>query len=142
MLVYSIYITFFFCFNAIFIYHMHVFLSNFVCQFQKVNTGRFRHRRKSSVEINSDIFLNTLNVEDVNSSAIQDVINSPSTAQRLHDSSQIEQQVREYWAATQIQTAFRGFLVLYLFYYYGFVFFAFAYYHFYDLMITFRLGGL
>ncbi|XP_076898504.1 protein IQ-DOMAIN 5-like [Bidens hawaiensis] len=76
----------------------------------KVNTGRFRHRRKSSVEINSDIFLNTLNVEDVNSSAIQDVINSPSTAQRLQDSSQIEQQVREYWAATQIQTAFRGFL--------------------------------
>ncbi|XP_076899126.1 protein IQ-DOMAIN 5-like [Bidens hawaiensis] len=76
----------------------------------KVNTGRFRHRRKSSVEINSDIFLNNLNVEDVNSSAIQDVINSPSTAQRLQNSSQIEQQVREYWAATQIQTAFRGVL--------------------------------
>ncbi|KAI3756671.1 hypothetical protein L1987_56493 [Smallanthus sonchifolius] len=76
----------------------------------KVNNGRFRHRRKSSIEINSDIFLNKLDAEEINSSAIQDVTNSPSTPRQVQTSSQMEQQVREYWAATCIQTAFRGFL--------------------------------
>ncbi|KAK9068115.1 hypothetical protein SSX86_012228 [Deinandra increscens subsp. villosa] len=76
----------------------------------RVNTGKFRHRRKSSVEINSDIFLNKLNAEDGNSSAIQDVTNSPSATLQRKDSSQMEQREREKWAATHIQTAFRGFL--------------------------------
>lgn len=90
----------------------HLHLHN---QFQKVNNGRFRHRRKSSVEINNDIFLNKLNVEDDNHSAIQDVTNSSSAPHQLQDSSQMEQQMRENWAATHIQTAFRGFLVLFVF---------------------------
>ncbi|KAI3829024.1 hypothetical protein L1987_03138 [Smallanthus sonchifolius] len=76
----------------------------------RVNTGKFRHRRKSSIEIKSDIVLNKLNVEDGNSSATQDVTNSPSTTLQMQDSSQMEQHMREKRAATRIQTAFRGFL--------------------------------
>ncbi|KAL4567583.1 hypothetical protein LXL04_023171 [Taraxacum kok-saghyz] len=66
-------------------------------------TGKFGHRRRSSTEINSGIFVNKQN-EDGNSSAIQDVTDSVS------DSPQMEQRMREEWAATYIQTAFRGFL--------------------------------
>lgn len=77
-----------------------------------MSTGKFRHRRKGSVEINSDSFLNKLNVEDGNNSAIQDVTDSSSISHQLQDSSQMEQRMREDWAATHIQTAFRGFLVL------------------------------
>nr|XP_043628154.1 protein IQ-DOMAIN 5-like [Erigeron canadensis] len=76
----------------------------------KVSTGKFRHRRNSSIEINSDIFLNKLNVEDGNSTGIQDVAESSSTPHQVQGSSQIEQHMREEWAATHIQTAFRGFL--------------------------------
>ncbi|KAI7741892.1 hypothetical protein M8C21_008874 [Ambrosia artemisiifolia] len=76
----------------------------------RVNTGKLRHRRKSSIEINNDSFLNKLNVEDGNSSATQDVTNSPSSTLQMQESSQMEQQMREKWAATLIQTAFRGFL--------------------------------
>lgn len=76
----------------------------------RVDTRKFRHRRKSSIEINSETFLNKLNVEDGNSSAIQDATNSPSTPQQAQDPSQMDQRMREEWAATHIQTAFRGFL--------------------------------
>ncbi|KAI3700428.1 hypothetical protein L2E82_45056 [Cichorium intybus] len=69
------------------------------------NTGKFCHRR-SSTEISSGIFVNKLN-EDGNS---QDVTNSPSISIQVGDSSQMEQRMREEWAATHIQTAFRGFL--------------------------------
>ncbi|CAH1412518.1 unnamed protein product [Lactuca virosa] len=72
----------------------------------KGNSGKFRHRRRSSTEINSDSFLNKLN-EDGNSSAIQDNTFSPLEVQ---NSSEMEQHRREEWAATHIQTAFRGFL--------------------------------
>lgn len=79
-----------------------------------MNTGKFRHRRKSSIQINGDIFLEKLNAEDGDSSAIQDVTNSPSSTLQVQDSSQMEQQMKENWAATHIQTAFRGFLVLFI----------------------------
>ncbi|KAJ0672763.1 putative IQ motif, EF-hand binding protein [Helianthus annuus] len=79
-------------------------------QFQRANAGKFRHRRKKSTEINNESFLNKLNVEDGNSSAAQDVTNSSSSTLQMQDSSQMEQQMREKWAATLIQTAFRGFL--------------------------------
>ncbi|XP_071687075.1 protein IQ-DOMAIN 5 [Rutidosis leptorrhynchoides] len=76
----------------------------------RVGTGKSRHRRKGSIEINSDIFLNKVNVEDGNSSAIQDVTDSSSVSHQMQDSSQMDQQMREEWAAMHIQTAFRGFL--------------------------------
>ncbi|KAJ0851090.1 putative IQ motif, EF-hand binding protein [Helianthus annuus] len=76
----------------------------------RANAGKFRHRRKKSTEINNESFLNKLNVEDGNSSAAQDVTNSSSSTLQMQDSSQMEQQMREKWAATLIQTAFRGFL--------------------------------
>ncbi|XP_076929336.1 protein IQ-DOMAIN 5-like [Bidens hawaiensis] len=76
----------------------------------RVNTGKFRHRRKNSVEINSEDFLTKLNAEDGNSSAVHDATNSSSTTLQMHDSSQTEQHMRETWAATHIQAAFRGFL--------------------------------
>ncbi|XP_076929779.1 protein IQ-DOMAIN 5-like [Bidens hawaiensis] len=76
-----------------------------------LNAGKFRHRRKTSVEINNGDFLTKLNAEDGNSSAVQDVTNSSSsTTLQIQDSSQMEQHMRETWAATHIQTAFRGFL--------------------------------
>lgn len=77
---------------------------------RRVSNGKSRHRRRSSVEINDDNFLNKLNIEDGSSSAIQDVSDSSSTALRVRDSSQMEQHMREERAATCIQTAFRGFL--------------------------------
>lgn len=82
--------------------------------FQKVNNGKFSHRRRGSIEINDDTFLNKLNGEDGNSSAIQAVASSSYAPVHVQDSSQMEQHMREEWAATQIQTAFRGFLVLVL----------------------------
>nr|KAJ0218303.1 hypothetical protein LSAT_V11C300147540 [Lactuca sativa] len=70
------------------------------------NSGKFRHRRRNSTEINTDNFLNKLN-EDGNSSGIQDNTESPLEVQ---NSSEMEQRMRKEWAATHIQTAFRGFL--------------------------------
>ncbi|KAD6452977.1 hypothetical protein E3N88_07682 [Mikania micrantha] len=75
-----------------------------------VNTGKFRHQRKSSMEINSDNYLSKLNAEIGNNSAIQDDTNSPSITIQKQDLSHMEQHMREKWAATHIQTAFRGFL--------------------------------
>ncbi|KAL7610352.1 hypothetical protein Lser_V15G13762 [Lactuca serriola] len=72
----------------------------------KGNSGKFRHRRRNSTEINTDNFLNKLN-EDGNSSGIQDNTESPLEVQ---NSSEMEQRMRKEWAATHIQTAFRGFL--------------------------------
>lgn len=81
-----------------------------------VGTGKFRHRRKQSVEIEHDIFKHEFDqhaarsVEDANIRSITDVSDSPSTSLQVRDSSQMEQSMREEWAAIRIQTAFRGFL--------------------------------
>ena len=88
-------------------------------QFQAtVNTRKFRHWRKNSVEITDDIFQNKVNqnsadvVEDGHSNAVPDVIDSPSVSFQMQDSSQTKVLPREEWAAIRIQTAFRGILVL------------------------------
>lgn len=81
-----------------------------------VNTRKFRHRRKNSVEITENIFQNKLNqnpadlVEDGHSSAVPDTIDSPSILLQMQDSSQTKLRPREEWAAIRIQTAFRGIL--------------------------------
>ncbi|KAK2991142.1 hypothetical protein RJ640_015821 [Escallonia rubra] len=74
---------------------------------------KFRHRRKQSIDLNTDILqeefdVNAPNpVEDTKIDLIPDAARSPSSSHRVRDASH---NVREEWAATRIQTAFRGFL--------------------------------
>lgn len=78
-------------------------------------TGKFWHRRKHSVEIETDILQDELNqdaarpAEDTNILPISDATGTPSTSLQVADAAQI-QYSREEWAAIRIQTAFRGFL--------------------------------
>uniref|UniRef100_A0A5B6ZJX6 IQ-domain 5 n=1 Tax=Davidia involucrata TaxID=16924 RepID=A0A5B6ZJX6_DAVIN len=79
------------------------------------STGKFWHRRKHSVEIDTDILQDEFNqnaappVADTNIHSVPDV-GSPSSSLQVQDAAQIQQNMREEWAATHIQTAFRGFL--------------------------------
>ncbi|KAL3518646.1 hypothetical protein ACH5RR_021235 [Cinchona calisaya] len=81
----------------------------------KSGTGKFWHRRKHSVEIDADILQDEFNhdaarpAEDANIPSISDATGTPSSSVQVADASQI-QYSREEWAATRIQTAFRGFL--------------------------------
>ncbi|KAL4567564.1 hypothetical protein LXL04_023152 [Taraxacum kok-saghyz] len=71
-----------------------------------VNFGKFRHRRKNSIEINNNIYQNNPN-QNPDQEPVQDV----STSLQIQDSSsQTKSQTREEWAAIRIQTAFRGIL--------------------------------
>nr|DAD48316.1 TPA_asm: hypothetical protein HUJ06_018253 [Nelumbo nucifera] len=77
--------------------------------------GRFWHRRKQSVEIDFDI----LNDECAQNAALltgrandqsnSDSIRSPASSFQVQPV-QVERNTKEEWAATRIQTAFRGFL--------------------------------
>ncbi|KAL6976481.1 Protein IQ-DOMAIN 5 [Sarracenia purpurea var. burkii] len=79
-------------------------------------TGKFQHRRKNSVEIDANIIQDKFNhnvdplVVDANIHSIPEVISSPSSSLQVQDVPEVQQNMREEWAATRIQTAFRGFL--------------------------------
>ncbi|XP_059659677.1 protein IQ-DOMAIN 5 [Cornus florida] len=81
-----------------------------------VGTGKFWHRRKHSVEFDTDIVQDEFNqnaappVEDASIDSVPDAVCSPSCSLTVQDAAQIEQNMKEEWAATFIQTAFRGFL--------------------------------
>ena len=85
---------------------------------QKIaGTGKYWHRRKNSVEINTDILQHefthndAIPIEDTNIHPNPNAAGSPSTSLLIRDASQVEPNTTEEWAATRIQTAFRGFLV-------------------------------
>ncbi|XP_009785649.1 protein IQ-DOMAIN 5 [Nicotiana tabacum] len=81
-------------------------------------TGKFWHRRKHSVEIDSDLLQRELahndaiarSVEDISSTSVPVAASSPSSSHQLHHAPQIQQSMIEESAAIRIQTAFRGFL--------------------------------
>ncbi|MCD9637743.1 hypothetical protein HAX54_021181 [Datura stramonium] len=83
-------------------------------------TGKFWHRRKHSVEIDSNLLQKELtyddtvagSVEDISSTSVPVASNSPSSSHQLDHAPQAKQSMREEMAAIRIQTAFRGFLVL------------------------------
>lgn len=51
-------------------------------------------------------------VGDANTNAIAETVGSPSDSLQVQNIVHDQQNIREEWAATRIQTAFRGFLVL------------------------------
>lgn len=86
---------------------------------QRIAAGsKFWHRRKHSVEINTDLLQVALDqnaaqqVGDVDLNSGPDPAGSPSGSNQAQDAVQVQQNAKEEWAATYIQTAFRGFLVL------------------------------
>ncbi|XP_047983907.1 protein IQ-DOMAIN 5-like [Salvia hispanica] len=83
------------------------------------STGKSRHRRKHSVEIDSHVLENEFNQNGVtanyeskaaNFQSVSEPASSPSTSLQVQNVPQIQQNRREEWAAIRIQTAFRGFL--------------------------------
>ncbi|GMH12194.1 hypothetical protein Nepgr_014035 [Nepenthes gracilis] len=78
--------------------------------------GKSRHRRKHSIEVDNDKFQEELvhlsgqPDGDANITSVSDAAASPSTSLQVHNDSQDQQRMKEEWAATYIQTAFRGFL--------------------------------
>ncbi|CAK9184662.1 unnamed protein product [Ilex paraguariensis] len=80
------------------------------------STGKFWHRRKHSVEIDTNILEDELNhntakpIDETSIYSIPVVSGSPSSSVQVQDAAQSEQNMREEWAAIRIQTAFRGFL--------------------------------
>lgn len=83
--------------------------------------GKIWHRRKYSVEIDANILQDESNqdavtsVEDSNFQQVSDSTSSPAASVQVQNAAQVQQKMREEWAAIRIQTAFRGFLVLTLF---------------------------
>ncbi|GMP91719.1 hypothetical protein CsSME_00042287 [Camellia sinensis var. sinensis] len=81
-------------------------------------TRKFQHQRKHSVEIDADVIQDDFNhnaappIVDANILSIPDAAGSPSSLLQVQDAVQDQQNMREEWAATCIQTTFRGFLVL------------------------------
>ncbi|KAF3669898.1 hypothetical protein FXO38_07376 [Capsicum annuum] len=81
-------------------------------------TGKFWHRRKHSVEIDSNLLQKELNyndavagsVEVISSSSVPVAFSSPSSSHQLYHAPQVKQSMKEELAAIRIQTAFRGFL--------------------------------
>lgn len=87
-----------------------------VCQsWQTTTPNRFWHRRKHSIEIDSDRLQHEFDANAAlpigNIQLNPDVVDSPSSSLEVQNA-QSEQNVREECAATCIQTAFRGFLVI------------------------------
>ncbi|MBA0558066.1 hypothetical protein Golob_015103 [Gossypium lobatum] len=78
-------------------------------------TSKFRHRRKHSIEFDTDKLQEGLDqnaaspARDANTQAIADAAGSPSGSLEVRDAA-LNELVMEEWAATRIQTAFRGFL--------------------------------
>ncbi|XP_019199589.1 PREDICTED: protein IQ-DOMAIN 1-like [Ipomoea nil] len=85
---------------------------------KSAGTRKSRHRRKHSVEIDSDLIQSEFSHNDNASTSVGDFkvssapvsVGSPSCSHQLEDAPQIQQSMREEWAAIRIQTAFRGFL--------------------------------
>ncbi|CAL5354107.1 unnamed protein product [Camellia sinensis] len=79
-------------------------------------TRKFQHQRKHSVEIDADVIQDDFNhnaappIVDANILSIPDAAGSPSSLLQVQDAVQDQQNMREEWAATCIQTTFRGFL--------------------------------
>ncbi|WMV56249.1 hypothetical protein MTR67_049634 [Solanum verrucosum] len=81
-------------------------------------TGKFWHRRKHSVEIDSNLLQKELtyndagagSIEDISSTSVPVASSSPSSSHQLHHAPLVKQNMREELAAIRIQTAFRGFL--------------------------------
>lgn len=82
-------------------------------------TGKPRHRRKHSVDLDNKLHCNELShngdnastsVEDANIASVQIASFSPSTSHQNRDEPQVHPNIREDTAAICIQTAFRGFL--------------------------------
>ncbi|XVF19601.1 hypothetical protein REPUB_Repub11eG0125000 [Reevesia pubescens] len=78
-------------------------------------SSKFRHRRKHSVEFDSNKFQEELDqnaalpFEDANTQVTADAAGSPFGSLEVHEAP-LNEHAREEWAATRIQTAFRGFL--------------------------------
>ncbi|OVA07182.1 IQ motif [Macleaya cordata] len=83
---------------------------------RKASGARFWHRRKHTVEIDGDVFKdefveNTASVTgDANIQSTSDIASSPSSVLQVQTVAQVQPNVKEEWAATRLQTAFRGFL--------------------------------
>ncbi|KAF8403388.1 hypothetical protein HHK36_011490 [Tetracentron sinense] len=92
-------------------------LSNVLETLQRTTpASRFWYRRKHSVEIDTDILKEEVThntappVGDANIHSNSDTASSPSSSLQVQAAAQVQQNVKEDWAATHIQTAFRGFL--------------------------------
>ncbi|KAL2485552.1 IQ-domain 5 [Abeliophyllum distichum] len=77
--------------------------------------GKIWHRRKHSVEIDTNILQDEFNQdvatsEDANFQQVSDSTSSPSASLQVQNAAQVQQKVIGEWAAVRIQTAFRGFL--------------------------------
>ncbi|KAK1398329.1 IQ motif, EF-hand binding site [Heracleum sosnowskyi] len=77
-------------------------------------SGKSLHRRRHSVEIESDVLQDEFNDKSVTpvkaEHSASEAGASPSNSLQMTNVSQAEQNMREQWAATCIQTAFRGVL--------------------------------
>lgn len=86
---------------------------------QRTATSKFRQRRKHSVDFDADKLQEEFKdnvaepVGDANHSVL-DASESPSASLQVQDVAHNQKALREEWAATRIQTAFRGFLVFFL----------------------------
>ncbi|CAI9778304.1 unnamed protein product [Fraxinus pennsylvanica] len=78
--------------------------------------GKIWHRRKHSVEIDTNILQDEFDqdaatsVEDPNFQQVSDSTSSPSASLQVQNAAQVQQKMRAEWAVIRIQTAFRGFL--------------------------------
>lgn len=77
--------------------------------------GKSRHRRNHSVEIDNNALQgeqgqNNEPSGDANVRSVSDIAASPSTSIQVESEAEEQRRIREEWAATYIQTAFRGFL--------------------------------
>ncbi|XP_022731988.1 protein IQ-DOMAIN 1-like [Durio zibethinus] len=81
----------------------------------RVAASRFRHQRKQSVEFDTSKLQEDLDqnaaspAEDATTHATAGTAGSPLDALEVHDAP-LNEHAREEWAATRVQTAFRGFL--------------------------------
>lgn len=79
---------------------------------------KVRQRRKHPVEIGADIIQDEFNQNatppfvDAIIRPDADASGSTSISLQVQDAAHVEQNMSEEWAATRIQTAFRGFLVM------------------------------
>ena len=77
--------------------------------------GEPQHRRNQSIDIDNNALQehgqSSESSADANVRLVSDVAASPSTSIPVQSEAEEHQRNREEWAATYIQTAFRGFLV-------------------------------
>lgn len=94
------------------------FISCYVFSSQRKAGSRSQHRRKHCVEIDAEKLQNEFEQNiaspagDANFNAVAEATGSPSDSLQVQNPTYNQQVVREERAATCIQTAFRGFLVL------------------------------